>query len=224
MRFVTFFCFIGMLWSWGQAEPIETDSIPKKYLIVVGDTITKQSIDLDEVLILPRLRINSGDERRRYLILQRKTLKVYPYAKLASERLQSLNERMANIKSKSKRKKYTRRVQKFVEDEFSEKLKKFTITEGQILIKLIHRQTGSTAFDLIKELRSGWRAFWYNNTAKLFNMSLKIPFDPEVVEEDYLIEDILQRQFQKGNLEYQKSHKTFDLYALNKLWRQKKGQ
>ena len=55
-------------------------------------------------------------------------------------------------------------------------------------------------------------------------MSLKIPFDPELNEEDYLIEDILQRQFQKGNLEYQKSHKMFDLYALNKLWRQKKGQ
>ena len=46
-------------------------------------------------------------------------------------------------------------------------------------------------------MRSGWRAFWYNNTAKLFNMSLKIPFDPELIEEDYLIEDILQRQFQK---------------------------
>jgi len=135
-----------------------------------------------------------------------------------------LNERIANVKSKRKRKKYTRRIQKFVEDEFSEKLKKFTITEGQILIKLIHRQTGSTAFDLIKELRSGWRAFWYNNTAKLFNMSLKIPFDHELNEEDYLIEDILQRQFQKGNLEYQKSHKMFDLYALNKLWRQNKGQ
>ena len=155
MKFVTFFCFFGMLWSWGQTEPIESDSIPKKYLIVVGDTITKQSIDLEEVVILPRLRISSGNERRRYLILQRKTLKVYPYAKLASERLQILNERIANVKSKRKRKKYTRRIQKFVEDEFSEKLKKFTITEGQILIKLIHRQTGSTAFDLIKELRSG---------------------------------------------------------------------
>ena len=224
MRFITFFCFFGLLSSWGQTEPIETDSIPKQYLIVVGDTITKQSIDLDEVVILPRLRIKSGKARRRYLILQRKILKVYPYAKLASERLQSMNERLSNVKSKRKRKKYTRRVQKFVEDEFSEKLKKFTITEGQILIKLIHRQTGSTAFDLIKELRSGWRAFWYNNTAKLFKMSLKIPFDPMLNEEDYLIEDILQRQIQKGNLEYQKSHKSFDLYSLSKLWNQKKGK
>jgi hypothetical protein len=115
-------------------------------------------------------------------------------------------------------------VQKFVENEFADKLKKFTITEGQILIKLIHRQTGETAFDLIKELRSGWRAFWYNNTAKLFDMSLKIPFDPEVEEEDFLIEDILQRQFDKGNLEFQKSYKTFDLYTLNKIWKNKKGK
>jgi hypothetical protein len=214
----------GLFCSWGQTPAVAVDTIPKKYLIIKGDTITGQSIDLEEVVILPRLRLNTNEERRRYLILQRKTLKVYPYAKLAAERLETLNARMADVKSKRQRKKYTRMVQKFVENEFADKLKKFTITEGQILIKLIHRQTGETAFDLIKELRSGWRAFWYNNTAKLFDMSLKIPFDPEVEEEDFLIEDILQRQFDKGNLEFQKSYKTFDLYTLNKIWKNKKGK
>lgn len=215
---------IGLFCCWGQTPAVAVDTIPKKYLIIKGDTITGQSIDLEEVVILPRLRLNTNEERRRYLILQRKTLKVYPYAKLAAERLETLNARMADVKSKRQRKKYTRMVQKFVENEFADKLKKFTITEGQILIKLIHRQTGETAFDLIKELRSGWRAFWYNNTAKLFDMSLKIPFDPEVEEEDFLIEDILQRQFDKGNLEFQKSYKTFDLYTLNKIWKNTKGK
>ena len=215
---------IGLFCCWGQTPAVAVDTIPKKYLIIKGDTITGQSIDLEEVVILPRLRLNSNEERRRYLNLQRKTLKVFPYAKLAAERLETLNARMAGVKSKRQRKKYTRMVQKFVENEFADKLKKFTITEGQILIKLIHRQTGETAFDLIKELRSGWRAFWYNNTAKLFDMSLKIPFDPEVEEEDFLIEDILQRQFDKGNLEFQKSYKTFDLYTLNKIWKNKKGK
>ena len=215
---------IGLFCCWGQTPAVAVDTIPKKYLIIKGDTITGQSIDLEEVVILPRLRLNTNEERRRYLILQRKTLKVYPYAKLAAERLETLNARMAGVKSKRQRKKYTRMVQKFVENEFADKLKKFTITEGQILIKLIHRQTGETAFDLIKELRSGWRAFWYNNTAKLFDMSLKIPFDPEMEEEDFLIEDILQRQFDKGNLEFQKSYKTFDLYTLNKIWKNTKGK
>ncbi|CAI8153035.1 MAG: DUF4294 domain-containing protein [Flavobacteriaceae bacterium] len=224
MKYITYIYMIGLFCCWGQTPAVAVDTIPKKYLIIKGDTITGQSIDLEEVVILPRLRLNTNEERRRYLILQRKTLKVYPYAKLAAERLETLNARMAGVKSKRQRKKYTRMVQKFVENEFADKLKKFTITEGQILIKLIHRQTGETAFDLIKELRSGWRAFWYNNTAKLFDMSLKIPFDPEVEEEDFLIEDILQRQFDKGNLEFQKSYKTFDLYTLNKIWKNKKGK
>ena len=224
MKYITYIYIFGLFCSWGQTPAVAVDTIPKKYLIIKVDTITGQSIDLEEVVILPRLRLNTNEERRRYLILQRKTLKVYPYAKLAAERLETLNARMAGVKSKRQRKKYTRMVQKFVENEFADKLKKFTITEGQILIKLIHRQTGETAFDLIKELRSGWRAFWYNNTAKLFDMSLKIPFDPEVEEEDFLIEDILQRQFDKGNLEFQKSYKTFDLYTLNKIWKNKKGK
>jgi hypothetical protein len=198
---------------------VVNDSIPDKYLIVVGDTISNNSISLNEIYILPKLKFTTSSSRRRYLILQRKTIKVYPYAKLAAERLESLNERLGLLKSKRKQKKYARMVQKFVEDEFAATLKKFTITEGQILIKLIHRQTGETAFDLIKTLRSGWRAFWYNNTAKLFKMSLKRPFDPMLSEEDYLIEDILQRQFQNGRLEYQKSYQEFDLYALSKKWK-----
>jgi len=204
---------------YGQALPIENDSISDEFLVIVGDTITNNSIALNEVYILPKLKISDSKSRRRYLILQRKTIKVYPYAKLASERLETMNARMITLKSKRKRKKYTRLIQKFIEDEFSEKLKKFTKTEGQILIKLIHRQTGETAFDLIKTLRSGWRAFWYNNTALLFDISLKIPFDPLTSEEDYLIEDILQRQFQNGRLEYQKSFNKFDLYELSEEWK-----
>ena len=202
-----------------QKFPVHNDSIPENYLIIIGDTIINNSINLNEVYILPKLKFTSSESRRRYLILQRKTMKVYPYAKLAAERLDSLNKRMLNLKSKRKQKKYTRMVQRYIEEEFAEKLKKFTITEGQILIKLIHRQTGDTAFDLIKSLRSGWRAFWYNNTARLFNISLKLPFDPQNSEEDYLIEDILLRQFQNGRLDYQKPFNTFDIYELSKQWK-----
>jgi len=202
-----------------QNPAFEKDSLSEKYLIIVGDTISNNSIGLNEIFILPKLKFTTLDSRRRYLILQRKTIKVYPYAKLASERLKLLNMRMQLLKSKHSKKKYARMVQKFVEEEFAEKLKRNTVTEGQILIKLIHRQTGDTAFDLIKSLRSNWRAYWYNNFAKLFKMSLKTPFDPLLSEEDYLIEDILQRQFQNGRLDYQKSYKEFDLYKLSKKWK-----
>jgi len=108
---------------------------------------------------------------------------------------------------------------RFEGDSISEKLKKLTRTEGQILVKLIHRQTGSTAFDLIKELRSGWRAFWYNTTAKAFKISLKKEFNPELVQEDYLIEDILQRAFAYDKLDRQKSVLDYDYASLSNKWK-----
>ena len=126
---------------------------------------------------------------------------------------------MALIKKKGKRKKYTKKIQKYIEEEFSEKLKKLTRTEGQILVKLVHRQTGNTSFNLVKELRSGWRAFWYNTTAGFFNITIKAEYNPQEIQEDYLIEDILQRAFASGKLERQESVLDYDYGTLINKWK-----
>ncbi|GAA4237280.1 DUF4294 domain-containing protein [Postechiella marina] len=194
------------------------DSTQTDYIIVKGDSIPRTSIDLDEVMLLHKLKFNSREERVRYLILRRKTIKVYPYAKMAADRLDSLTKHLATLTKKRDKRRYTKRIQKYIEGEFSEKLKKMSRTEGQILVKLIHRQTGITAFNLVKELRNGWRAFWYNTTASMFDISLKREFDPVNEKEDYLIEDILQRNFQSGRLERQKSAIPFDFYDLTNKW------
>ena len=196
----------------------QKDSIATYYYIVQGDTIPREYIDLEEVVLLNKLSFNNKVDRRRYLILRRKTRKVYPYAKLASERLLTMTKRLQTIKKKRQASKYTKRIQKYIEQEFSEKLKKLTKTEGQILVKLIHRQTGTTAYDLVKELRTSWRAFWYNTTASLFNISLKQKYTPFSVEEDYLIEDILERSFQEEILERQAPFFKIDFLDLSSHW------
>lgn len=201
-----------------QVKEVPLDSIAEKMIIVEGDSIFQQSIALDEVYIFGKLEFDSYQDKLRYYILRRKTLKVYPYAKLASERLEQLNDSLSKIKRKRKRKKYTKKVQKYIEGEFSEELKKLTRTEGQILVKLIYRQTGKTAFNLVKELRSGWRAFWYNTTANMFDISIKQEFHPEAVHEDYLIEDILQRAFASKRLVRQESVLDYDYAALTNKW------
>lgn len=204
--------------TFSQIEEKKSDSLKIDYVVINGDTIQQSAIKLDIVEILPRLKFASKGSWRRYYILKRKTIKVYPYAKLAAEKLEAMNDSLATMSKKRFQKRYAKKVQKFIENEFADELKKLTRTEGQILIKLIHRQTGDTAFELIKTLRSGWRAFWFNNTAKLFKISLKREFDPNNVEEDYLIEDILLRNFQSGRLEYQKSALDFNFYDLSDKW------
>ncbi len=200
------------------SQIVESDTLVD-YIKIKGDSVFRNSIDLDKVVLLPKLKYKNSDEIRQYLILKRKTLKVYSYAVLASDRLTKLNQRLSKIKRRRDKKNYTKKIQKFILNEFYEELRKFTQTEGQILIKLIHRQTGTTAYKLIKELRNGWSAFWYNNTARVFNMSLKREFDPYLVEEDYLIEDIIQRSLRDKKLEYQDSYIKYDLFELEKQWR-----
>ncbi|MGB5170269.1 MAG: DUF4294 domain-containing protein [Eudoraea sp.] len=194
------------------------DSITEKMIIIEGDSLFQNYIPLNEVYIFGRLEFSSYQEKLRYYILRRKTLKVYPYAKLASERLEDLNDSLVIIKSKRKRKKYTKELQSYIEGEFSEELKKLTRTEGQILVKLIYRQTGTTAYDLVKELRSGWRAFWYSTTAKMFKISIKEVYNPTMVHEDYLIEDILQRAFAANELQRQETVLDYDYSSLTNKW------
>jgi hypothetical protein len=221
--FTGLFCFFSIALN-AQVEERPLDSIQEKMIIIEGDSLFQASIALDEVFIFGKLEFSSYEEKLRYYILKRKTLKVYPYAKLASERLVALNDSLESINSKRKKKKYTRQIQKYIEEEFSEELKKLTRTEGQILVKLIYRQTGKTSFDLVKELRSGWRAFWYNTTAKMFKISIKEGFSPETVHEDYLIEDILQRAFAENKLQRQKSVLDYDYASLTNKWSQQQKQ
>ncbi|TXE11828.1 DUF4294 domain-containing protein [Seonamhaeicola algicola] len=220
--FKVFLLFFPIIIAAQTTEVVSDTTDTVEYLIIEGDSVPRTSIGLEEVKLLHKLKFDSREARIRYLILRRKTLKVYPYAKLAAVRLDSMNKRLEGLKRKREKKRYTKRIQKYIEGEFSDELKKMSRTEGQILVKLIHRQTGETAFNLVKELRSGWRAFWYNTTASMFNISLKKEFDPINVEEDYLIEDILQRNFQNGRLEAQKSAVEFDFYELTNKWKNNK--
>ncbi|MFY7670779.1 DUF4294 domain-containing protein [Tenacibaculum sp. MEBiC06402] len=181
------------------------------FLVRDGDSLM---IKLNEVSVLPKHKFKNRIDVNYYYWFKKKVFKAYPYAVLASKRIDSLNARLDRIESKSKKRKYVRRVQKYLEEELTDQIKKMTKTEGRILIKLIHRQTGKTVFQNIKELRSGWKAFWYNTTANVFSISLKDEYHPETENEDYLIEDVLQRAFIDETIEMQTPKLSIDSYAI----------
>jgi len=227
---VNYLFYIAFLFSLGVcAQTVKTnffvaekqqDSTAHEFILVDEDsTVTMtDAIDLDEVLVVSAYKFDSRSERRQYLILKRKTKKVWPYAVMASKRLTELQERLSKLESGYQKRKYTRIVQNYIEEEFTAELKKLTKTEGQILVKLMYRQTGETTFETVKELKSGWRAFWYNTTASLFNISLKEEFDPRKVKEDYFIEHILRRGFQKGDVEKHASAIDINFIACMQKW------
>lgn len=180
------------------------------------DTIIDDKVLLEEVIVDKR-RL-SVEERKAFLILQNRVYKVYPYAKVASEKLIAMNANLDRLTNKKDKKRYFKIVEDYLENEFTDKLKKLSRKQGQILVKLIHRQTGKTTFDLIKDYKSGWKAFWSNNTARVFDINLKRKYNPMAENEDYLIETILQRGFQDGRLVNQKGVSEYDILDLNAIW------
>lgn len=184
------------------------------YLKEPTDTI----VELDEVFI-NKNQIKADEEaKKRFLILQRRVYKVYPYAKTGAERLVLLNKGMASLTTNREKRRYFKIAEDYLNNEFEKQLKNLSRKDGQILVKLIHRQTGSTTFELIRDLKSGWKAFWSNNTAKLFDINLKTKYSPMEVNEDYLIETILVRAFKNGRLVKQDPAFPIDYDQVEQYW------
>lgn len=193
--------------------------------VTVQDSIAQDSItfttQLQEIVISNFKDSISDDQKKLLLQLRRRVLKVYPYAKIAAERLTMLNQNMARLKTDKEKKKYAKMVQKYLEDEFEGQLKKLSRKEGQILVKLIYRQTGKTTFDLIKEQKSGWKAFWSNRMAHLFSIDLKKEYTPGSDAEDFMIEGFLLKAFEEHRLVRQDPAFTIDYPALKKAWKKR---
>jgi len=210
-----FFCFLIVLFS-SSLLAQDKDSLDlSQYTLFENDSLI---MSLDEVQLMPKLTFETYNDKRYYYWFRKKVLRAYPYAKIAAKELSLLDVQLDSISSRRKRKKHTKKVQKYLEEEFTPQLKKLTKTEGRILIKLLHRETGTSTFELIKEYRSGWKAFWANTTANLFKMSLKDEYDPVNVQEDYMIEDILQRAWRDNLIELQDAKLEFNFFEIKKKW------
>ena len=216
MKIIKFLLFLFFISISIKAQVIQKDTVNTALITTETDTIFKDTIHLEEIVIFKgKIDVES---RKQFELLRNRVYKTYPYAKLASERLTALNRGMKSLKTNKEKKKYFKIVEDYLNNEFDAKLKKLSRKQGQILIKLIHRQTGITTYELVKNLKSGWTAFWSNTTAKMFDLSLKTPYAPYQVNEDYLIETILVRAFESGRLINQTPAKPVDYDNLTDFW------
>ena len=154
-----------------------------------GDTtliVYLPEVDID--LMQRYLQITETRQGRR---LAANVKKVYPYAKLAGEKMQEYDSLLSTIPSAAER----RRVMKKAEDEitaqYTQDLKNMTFAQGAILIRLIDRETTHTSYQVVQEFRGKFRAFFYQGFARLWGYNLKSEYDPHTNPEDDEIETIM---------------------------------
>jgi len=116
--------------------------------------------------------------------------KVYPYAILAAALLKEMDNKLAQIPTEKERKIFIKQCEKELRAKFEEDLKKLSVTQGKILMKLIYRETGKTTYQIVKELRGSFEAAMWQAIAYVFGNSMKVQYDPS--GEDFMIEKAVQ--------------------------------
>jgi hypothetical protein len=152
-----------------------------------NDTIPM--VELPELRIYVRQDFDYLYLKRRYRRLIRNVKKAYPYAKVAGIKLKELDDHLVTIKNEKEQHAYIDQAEKEIMVEFEKEVKKLTVSQGIILVKLIDRETGRTSYQVIKELKGGFTAFFWQGLARIFGNNLKAEYDPE--DADRIIEDIV---------------------------------
>ncbi|TCN66461.1 DUF4294 domain-containing protein [Acetobacteroides hydrogenigenes] len=175
-RFVCIVLLVAMVLCVKQSLAQDPFTIPNK-VVVEGDTLNNFTIS--KIYVFPWHKFKKPRDEAKYRRLVYNLKKVYPYAIMARNMLMSMEADVAKIKGKKDREKYIKEAEKRLRDEFEEPLKRLTISQGRLLLKLIDRETGRTSYSIVKELRGSFSAFCWQSLARLFGSNLKSSFDAE---------------------------------------------
>ncbi|WP_321371528.1 DUF4294 domain-containing protein [uncultured Draconibacterium sp.] len=175
-----------ILGAWFAGAQNDTSSIDMGY-VENGDTIIFKNIK--EVVVFPERQFKNNRQYRRYTRYIHKVKKVYPLAVEARELLDEYEPQYYTLETDKERRKLMKQLEKELLSEHKDELKKWSISDGRILLKLINRETERTPYSLIKDFRGGFSATFWQGIAKLFRNDLKAGYDPD--EEDKVLEEIV---------------------------------
>lgn len=149
-----------------------------------GDTLPNVNIETVTVR-----HFKSRRQQIKYNKLMYNVKKAYPFAVAARDELANMNSNLVGVTSKREREKYIKEYEKQMFKKYEKDLRALTISQGRILLKLVDREIENTAYELVKEYRGSFSAFFWQGVARLFGENLKSEYDPDF--EDLYIEEIV---------------------------------
>lgn len=183
------------------------DTIRLGGIIVGNDTFAM--VFLDEQDVWGRLPRRLVREREKWNRLRYNVTKVYPYAVAAAEVLRYVDVNLDRFgDDKKARKKYIKSVEKELNKRWKGELSNLSISQGQVLVKLIDRQTGKNCFSIIKEMKGGFTATLWQGVALLFSNNLKREYDPYGEDRDIerIVRDIELQYYYRYKAATQSTH------------------
>lgn len=163
------------------------DGITVSARVTDGDTLI--IMELQPVSVVAQREFRNRYEAFRYNRTVRNVRRVYPYAQMAGDLFAEYSEKLLEFDSERERRAFMRQAEAELLEEFEADLRRLTISQGVILVKLIDRETNQTSYDILREFRGVFRAVFWQSLGRLFGYNLKTEYDP--YGEDAMIEEIV---------------------------------
>lgn len=183
------FCCLAIIGLRAQ-QPLQgfTQGNPKGTICqaIVEHNDTIPYVTLDVVIVSTSYVFKNEEERRAWTRIRKRVQKVYPYAVLAGIQIRNMDHQLQLIKSSDDQKAYLKAEEQRLKRDFENELKALNFQEGQILLKLINRESGKTTFDIIKQFKGSFQAYMYQGIARLFGYNTKETYSAAF--EDVMIE------------------------------------
>ncbi|HQV00125.1 MAG: DUF4294 domain-containing protein [Bacteroidia bacterium] len=173
----------------------QSDTLKTYATVVDGDTLPM--VYMQTVNVVGALSPQAAAQLKAYYILRRDVLRTYPYAKFAAQKVRELNTEASQLKNNRARKKFYKSKEDELAKLFEDDLRKLSVNQGRILMKLIERETGNTTYALVKEMRGGFKATLWQGMARLIGDNMRETYDAG--GKDAAIEAIVQ-QIENGTL------------------------
>lgn len=164
-----------------------------------ADTLGAQVFGADTVLIkvLPEINVSpqirtdfeNRRERRYYGRLLHDVKRTLPYAKMSAKLLMAVNDTLQTLNDKKAEKLYLKEVEDELFATYEPILRKMTIRQGRLLIKLIDRECQITSYAVVEIYRGRFSAFFWQGISRIFGSDLKSTYDP--YGEDALVEEVV---------------------------------
>lgn len=153
-----------------------------------GDTV--RMIEFVERKVFSDMKFKNKAEEEFYWRTVRDVRKTLPYAKAACKALVETYEYIQTIPDKKEREKHLSTLEKDIVAQYKPQIMKMTKGQGQVLLKLINRETSQSSYNIVKAFLGSFRAAFWQTFGKFFGMNMKGGFNPETNREDAIIDRI----------------------------------
>lgn len=194
-----YICYFFNAYSQIQKDTLKAKAVKNlaKVTIIEGDTL--YDIMLNDVIITA----SNKDYWNKYYYYKRRVEKVYPYAIMIKELLKEIDEDLEEQKRKRDKKKILKTNKEELHARFEKMVREMTESEGKVFVKLIYRETGMTAYEIIEKYQGSIKAMMWQTASRLGGANLKLKYYPEIESNDKIVEKIVQ-EVHEGKIKIKK--------------------